>query len=113
MDMAFFQVPPALGNQYRDDRVLRSYLQRALPADLLRELEPALDHMGELAGGPLYERHLADRANEPVLTQWDAWGHRIDHIEQTPFWREAGRLAAREGLVAIPYERRSGRHSRV
>ncbi len=28
--MGFVQTPPSLGNQYSDDRVLRSYLARAL-----------------------------------------------------------------------------------
>ena len=31
----FEQAPPALGNQYDDDRVLRSYLSRVLPPDVL------------------------------------------------------------------------------
>ena len=32
-----FQTPPALGNQYEDDSVLRSYLKQCLPDDVLRE----------------------------------------------------------------------------
>jgi len=48
----------SLGNQYEDDSVLRSYLARTVPADVLR-------------GGELYQRQLADRLNEPTLTQWD------------------------------------------
>ncbi len=38
--MAFFQSPVELGNQYETDRVLRSYLRRVLPADVL-EGKPA------------------------------------------------------------------------
>jgi alkylation response protein AidB-like acyl-CoA dehydrogenase len=111
--MPFFQDPPALGNQYHDDRVLRSYLARALPPEVLRAIEPALEAMGELSGGALYELQLADRANEPVLTQWDAWGRRVDRIEISPLWRRAARIAAEEGLVAIAYERAHGEHARV
>ena len=37
--MGFIQTPPQLGNQYRDDRVLRGYLARTLPADMLREID--------------------------------------------------------------------------
>jgi acyl-CoA dehydrogenase len=70
-DMPFEQSPPTLGNQYEDDRVLRSYLRRRLPADVLREIEPSLALMGQLAGGDLYRMQLADRLNEPVLTQWN------------------------------------------
>jgi alkylation response protein AidB-like acyl-CoA dehydrogenase len=107
------QSPPSLGNQYEDDRVLRSYLARVLPESMLRELEPALREMGRLAGGDLYQMQLADRLNEPALTEWDAWGNRIDNVEVTPVWRQAERIAVNYGLVSLPYEQRHGRLSRV
>ncbi|MDQ5838313.1 MAG: acyl-CoA dehydrogenase family protein [Acidobacteriota bacterium] len=111
--MGFSQPPPQLGNQYADDRALRSYLRRQLPTDVLREVEPSLEELGELAGGELYRMQLEDRLNEPRLTRWDAWGERVDRIEVSPLWRVAERLAAERGLVATSYERRHGRHSRV
>jgi alkylation response protein AidB-like acyl-CoA dehydrogenase len=111
--MPFVQPPPELGNQYSADRSLRSYLARALPADMLTEIEPALGAMGELAGGELYRFQLADRDNEPTLTQWDAWGSRIDRVEVSPLWHRAERIAAEQGLVATAYERRHGAYSRV
>lgn len=104
---------PELGNQYDDDRVLRSYLRRVLPSSVLAEIEPELREMGELAGGELYRLQLADRLNEPVWTPWSPWGERIDAIEPTPLWRRAERLAAQFGLVAAAYERRHGRFSRL
>jgi alkylation response protein AidB-like acyl-CoA dehydrogenase len=111
--MTFRQQAPALGNQYDDDEVLRSYLTRVLPPDFLREIEPELVEMGRLAGDDLYQFQLRDRLNEPQLTQWDAWGNRIDHIELTPLWKQAEKLAAEFGLVAIPYEQKHGSFSRV
>ncbi|HEX8284058.1 MAG TPA: acyl-CoA dehydrogenase family protein [Pyrinomonadaceae bacterium] len=111
--MPFRQEPPRLGNQYEDDRALRSYLKRALPPDVLREVEPSLEELGELAGGGLYRAQLEDRLNEPRLTSWDAWGERVDRIEVSPLWRVAERIAAERGLVATAYERRHGAHSRV
>jgi alkylation response protein AidB-like acyl-CoA dehydrogenase len=111
--MPFHQTPPALANQYTDDPLLRAYLRRALPPEILPEIEPTLVEMGELAGGELYELQLADRLNEPRLVQWDAWGRRVDRIEHTPLWRRAEELAARRGLVATAYERAHGRHSRI
>jgi len=111
--MHFQQAPPALGNQYDDDRVLRSYLRRVFPADVLVEIEESLREMGRLAGGELYELQLADRLNEPVLTQWDAWGNRIDQVELTPLWRVAERIAAEHGVVATAYEQKHGSLSRV
>ncbi|HWS87798.1 MAG TPA: acyl-CoA dehydrogenase family protein, partial [Pyrinomonadaceae bacterium] len=84
-----------------------------LPGEVLREIEPALEDLGELAGGELYRMQLADRLHEPRLVRWDAWGERIDAVEVTPLWRAAERLAAERGLVAVAYERRHGPHSRV
>jgi alkylation response protein AidB-like acyl-CoA dehydrogenase len=109
----FKQAPPALGNQYEDDRVLRSYLARVCPREVLVEIESSLFEMGRLAGGDLYELQLADRLNEPKLVQWDAWGNRIDKIELTPLWQLAERVAVEQGVVATAYERKHGSFSRV
>ena len=111
--MPFIQAPPELGNQYTEDRVLRSYLHRVLPDDVRTDIEPALVAMGELAGGELYRDQLADRDNEPQLVQWDAWGRRVDRIELTPLWRKAERIAAEHGVVAAAYEHTHGAYGRV
>jgi acyl-CoA dehydrogenase len=109
----FNQPAPQLGDQYQGDRVLRSYLRRALPTDVMRSVEAELASMGKLAGGELYQAQLADRLNEPRHTPWDAWGNRIDHIDVSPLWQRAEQLAAQAGLVAAAYERTYGRFSRV
>ena len=111
--MAFFQVPPELGNQFTQDRVLRSYLARAFGPDARRVAEPELESMGELAGGELYRLQLADRMNEPRLTSWDPWGNRVDTIELTPLWQRCAVIAAEQGLVATGYERKLGAQSRA
>jgi alkylation response protein AidB-like acyl-CoA dehydrogenase len=111
--MPFTQAPPELGNQYEDDRLLRSYLRRTLPGDVLTAVEPELQAMGRLAGGELYREQLSDLDNEPRLVQWDAWGTRIDRIEVTPLWRRAERIAAELGLIAAAYERPHAAYSRV
>jgi acyl-CoA dehydrogenase len=111
--MPFRQEPPRLGNQYEDDRALRSYLKRTLPPEVLRDVEPSLAELGEMAGGELYRMQLEDRLNEPRLIQWDAWGERVDRIEVSPLWRVAERIAAERGLVATAYERRHGKYSRT
>jgi alkylation response protein AidB-like acyl-CoA dehydrogenase len=84
-----------------------------MPGDALAAIEPQLARCGALASGPLWERLLADPQAEPKLTQWDAWGKRVDHIELTPLWKEMETIAAVEGLVATAYERKSGALSRV
>ena len=111
--MPFNQPAPELGNQYSDDRVLRSYLARVLPAGMMAAIERELVELGEMAGGELYRLQIADRLNEPVHRPWDAWGNRIDHIEVSPLWKKAERLASERGLIATAYERRNGRHARI
>src|ERR1700752_1194630 len=109
----FQQAPPTLGNQYTDDHLLRSYLARVLGPEVLGEVEESLAEMGRLAGPKLYDLQLEDRLNEPKLTQWDAWGNRVDRIELTPLWQRAERIAAEHGVVATAYEHKHGSLSRV
>ena len=111
--MPFFQDPPRLGNQYDEDALLREYLSRVLEPDALRAVEPEYRELGELGGGELQRAMHEDRLNVPVLTQWDPWGNRVDHIEVSPLWRRAQVLAAERGLVAAAFERRLGDLSRV
>ncbi len=107
MTVAFFQPPPRLGNQFDGDPVLVSWIARFCP-----EVAAELREIGTLAV-EYYGKQLADRTNEPVLTQWDAWGQRIDKIEVSPLWREAQVLAAKLGMVAAGYETRFGPHART
>ncbi|HET9552205.1 MAG TPA: acyl-CoA dehydrogenase family protein [Anaeromyxobacteraceae bacterium] len=111
--MDFLQEPPRLENTFDGDPLLQEYLARTLPPELLAAEAPALRALGELAAGELLALQEADRRSEPVLTPYDAWGRRIDRIEVTPLWRRAAGLAAREGLVALAYERPHGGLSRV
>jgi alkylation response protein AidB-like acyl-CoA dehydrogenase len=111
--IVFVQPPPRLDNLYLSDRLLVGLLRRKLPADLYASLEAEFIELGALAAGPLAEQQLADRHNEPVLTQWDPWGNRVDSIELSPLWREAERVAVRFGLTAVPYERREAEWSRL
>jgi alkylation response protein AidB-like acyl-CoA dehydrogenase len=109
----FFQDAPSLGNQYSANRLLRSYLQRTLPNDVRRSIEPELFEMGELSGGPLFALQQRFRTTEPKLVSWNAWGHRVDAIEVTPVWEQAARIAAERGVVATAYERKQGAYSRI
>jgi acyl-CoA dehydrogenase len=106
--MAFFQEPPRLGNQFDDDPLLPAWVERKLGADVAGELRA----LGDVAV-EFYGKQLADLRNEPVLVQWDAWGHRVDRIEVSPLWREAQVLAARTGMVAAGYEPRLGARART
>jgi acyl-CoA dehydrogenase len=108
--MAFFQDPPRLGNQYDDDPLLHSWIVRHVGA-----VDPIIDELRMLGNLTVdyYGKQLADRLNEPVLTQWDAWGNRIDRIDVSPLWVEAQALAAHHGMVAAAYEPRLGAQART
>ena len=111
--MEFRQTPPTLGNQYDSDSLLKEYLERTLPAELRQRVEPEYRELGELNGGELYQLSLADLHNEPVHTQWDPWGNRIDHVEVTEVWKRAQVICAEHGLVAAGYDAELGPYARV
>jgi alkylation response protein AidB-like acyl-CoA dehydrogenase len=112
--MAFFQQAPALEDPFSTDRVLRSYLSRTFGTSAAREhLESQLKSLSAVVLDELHPLQVSDRLNEPVLTQWDPWGNRIDHIEVTPLWKRAREVAAQYGLVATGYEKDFGALNRV
>lgn len=45
--MSFFQLGPQLENQYKSDRVLKSYLKRVLPKEVLESVHEDLNRFGE------------------------------------------------------------------
>jgi alkylation response protein AidB-like acyl-CoA dehydrogenase len=110
--MDFVQSAPVLANQYIDDRVLRSWLARALPASMREAIERDLVALGAHASDAWHAARSRELC-EPTLTQWDAWGSRIDRIEITPVWRDGTALTARYGFVAAGHETAHGEFARV
>ncbi|HEX8930671.1 MAG TPA: acyl-CoA dehydrogenase, partial [Actinomycetota bacterium] len=111
--MTFFQQPPELTNTYRSDVVLREHLERLLPAELLAEVTPELDAMGEAAAGELARLAALAEAAPPKLVPFDPWGRRVDRIEVGPAWDELVAAQQRAGLMAVAYDGRHGVHGRV
>ena len=109
----FFQSPPELANQYDSDRVLRTYLERVLPVEILREIEPDLRRIGERTVTDIYRLGQEAEASPPLLISVDPWGQRIDSIKVSYAWEALDRISAEEKLVAIGYERKQGEYSRV
>lgn len=109
---SFNQGAPELGNQFDEDVVLQDYLERVFPEGERTELFSDLRSLGE-ACLELDALVVKDRLIDPVLTQWDAWGERIDHIELTDTWKLARQVAAKHGVVAAAYEERFGVLARV
>src|SRR5258706_645878 len=111
--MGFTQQAPQLGNQYVEDRLLRSLVRRALPKAMLDGFEPILMELGERVASEFYPEQLADYAAEPTLEQFDPWGKRIDAVRLTRFWQRGPALAAQYGLVATGYDKALGQHARI
>ena len=110
--MSFVQSAPQLADRYRDDRVLRSWLARVLPESQRHAAEPDFIALAEYAQRT-YARQLATTPSEPVLTNFDVWGNRIDRIELTETWREGPAIAAKHGLVADGHDKSLGEFARV
>src|SRR5499427_6954819 len=89
-------------NFYRADPALADLLRIHLPDALFRHIEPHLDRLGALAGGPLDEcARLADR-HVPLLHQRDRFGRDVQWIEYHPAYRELERAAFGEfGIHAM------------
>ncbi|MGH8157192.1 MAG: acyl-CoA dehydrogenase family protein [Rhodanobacter sp.] len=97
--MAFLQDPPQLLHPYRSDRSLLALLDRTLPAERRAALDVDLDALGDYAQMAWW-RASATTRRKPVLTQWDAWGRRVDRIELTTAWQEGPRLTTRHAVLA-------------
>lgn len=109
--MEFIQSAPYLANQYSTDRVLRSWLAYTLPSAVRGAIEADLEALGAHAANAWIEARTRTVC-EPVLTQWDAWGRRIDHIESTPVWQQGTAMTARYGLVAAGHDSTHGEYAR-
>lgn len=97
--MAFLQDPPQLAHPYRSDRSLLALLDRALPAERRAALDADLDALGDYAQ-MAWQRACTTTRRKPVLTQWDAWGQRVDRIELTPAWQEGAAMTTRHAVLA-------------
>ncbi|QWT18450.1 acyl-CoA dehydrogenase family protein [Bacillus sp. NP157] len=97
--MGFLQDAPRLAHPFRDDRVLDAWLGNVLPVDRLAACAPDLDALGDYALDA-YDRRQHTPRTEPVLTQWDAWGARVDRIALTPAWEEGPAITTQHAVLA-------------
>ncbi len=108
----FLQPAPDLPDPWAGDAPLQEHLAASLPPEVLGAVRPSLEAMGRTALD-LHALSLADRLNEPRHIPYDPWGRRVDRIEVTDLWKRAERIAAEQGLVALPYEKPHGAFSRI
>ncbi|MET0444718.1 MAG: acyl-CoA dehydrogenase family protein [Pseudorhodoplanes sp.] len=93
-------------NFYRADPALRDLLRIHLPDDLFKHMEPHLERLGELVGGPLDEAgRMADR-HGPVLHQRDKFGQDVQWVEYHPAYRELENAAFGQfGIHALSHRK--------
>ncbi len=111
----FFQDAPQLRDEWGEDPAFRRMLQRLLPEEVMREIEPELSDLG-VATATTYKEHadaLDTAAHEPRLERFDAWGQRTDEIHTSPHWDVLEEAAHERGLIAAGYDDRFGEHARV
>ncbi len=101
--MRFLQSPPQLPQPFNHDQVLKACLHRVLEPARRRVLESDLKALAEYAV-MAFERRCNAPREQPVLTQWGAWGRRLDRIDLTIAWREGAAITTRHGIVAAGYE---------
>lgn len=98
--MAYLQAAPALPDPWLHDPALRRILDARLPAGDSRDaLDADLARIGAEVAAVLYPRQLAEADLEPTLTQFDAWGRRVDRIRLSPLWQEWPARTVRDGHV--------------
>ncbi|PVD31692.1 hypothetical protein C0Q70_07110 [Pomacea canaliculata] len=109
----FSQEPPQLDNQYLQDTLLRSFLKRHIPSDVLPEIDADLSRFGHRVATDIYDLHLRCEREPPSVEQTNAWGQRTDRLITSTAWRSMHHISAEEGLIALAYERKYGAHSRL
>ena len=112
-DNEFYQDGAELRNTFQSDETLNSYINTVIPTSYKKEITDHLSRIGEKAATEWLELSRIAEQKKPVLTQFDAWGRRVDEITISPEWRLLEKAAAEEGVVATAYERRQGEYSRV
>jgi acyl-CoA dehydrogenase len=108
--MGFLQDPPQLAHPYREDRLLRAMLDRALPPARRGALEADLQALGDYAQMQ-WQRACHTTRRKPVLTQWDAWGNRVDRIELTETWQQGPHITTTHSVLAAGHE--ASEHARL
>jgi Adaptive response protein AidB N-terminal domain len=67
-----------------------------------------LEQFGERVGTSINILGRECELNPPRLEQYDAWGKRVDRLITCSAWKELKSISAKEGLIAIAYERKYG-----
>ena len=111
--MSFYQSPPELPNPWAPESSIARALKSRVSEEQWTEFSAELQAFGSRVHKEIEALGLEAERDLPQLTQYDAWGTRIDEIRTSRAWKELDAIAAREGMVAIGYERKHGASSRL
>ncbi|ORV06394.1 acyl-CoA dehydrogenase family protein [Mycobacterium celatum] len=78
-------------NWYRTDPSLQFTMAYYLQPDELAVVEPHLDRIGELMGGPVARWAEETDRNPARLERYDRWGHDVSRVVQPPSFTESKR----------------------
>ncbi len=109
----FYQSAPELPNPWAAGSAIGRALRARVTEEQWSEFQTELQAFGERVPREIERLGLEAERDIPVLVQYDAWGNRIDEIRTSHAWTELDAIAAREGMVAIGYERKHGPASRL
>lgn len=109
----FTQEEPRLTNMYLEDVLLQSYLKKHIPTLVLAKFEDDLMEFGRKVATDIYDLSLECEQQPPRLVSQNAWGRRVDTIITSEAWKQMHAISAKEGLIALAYERNFEEFSRV
>lgn len=110
---SFYQSPPELPNPWASSGALQRAIKARVSDEQWETFSHELTAFGATINPVIEPLGLQAEREVPVLIQYDAWGKRIDQIQTSRAWSELDAISAREGLVAIGYERKEGAESRL
>ena len=109
----FVQEAPHHENAFTSDAFLIRCLKRLLPADDYSVIEPDLIKFGHRVRSDIWQLGQQCEAEVPKLRPTSAWGRQGHELVTSSAWQAQKAIAAEEGLIAIPYEKKHGQFSRI
>ncbi len=101
----FIQPTPKVPDAWASDRILQETMRFYLGEEAYSKAEGLLAECGAWATDPAtLKLALSTEFDPPRVTNYSAWGARIDEIRVSPGYLELGRAGVERGVVAQAYE---------
>lgn len=102
---SFVQDAPHLENSFEGDAFLKRNLERILPNDVYSDVKKELSAFGARVATDIYKLGRECELSPPYMKLQDAWANPHNRVVTCESWKELKRVSAREGMVALAYER--------